>query len=197
LGAWYVNYWGIHARAVFPYAQRLRCLPAYLQQLEMESLGKHVDQQDHPISWHTSPVVWGEVGTTAQHSVFQFLHQGSHWNPADFLVVDQFTQSTDIRHRLLHAAALAQIDALAWGDALLGDARPNEPYASAPGGRAGNLIHLTDLKPAVIGALLAMYEHRCFVQSVIWDINAFDQWGVEVGKKLLQKRLDDASGKAS
>lgn len=193
LGAWYINYWGIHARAVFPYAQRLRALPAYLQQLEMESLGKHVDQQNQTIAWHTSPVVWGEVGTSAQHSVFQFLHQGTHWNPADFLLVDNMQHAPDIRHRSLYAAGLAQIDALAWGDALLGAARSDAPYAKAPGGRPGNLIHLSELSPAVLGALLAMYEHRCFVQSVIWDINAFDQWGVEVGKKLLQQRMNEQS----
>jgi glucose-6-phosphate isomerase len=198
LGLWYVNFWGIKSRAVFPYAQRLRNLAPYLQQLEMESLGKRVDLNGQALTFDSSPVVWGEVGTTAQHSVFQFLHQGSHWNPADFLVVGEFAGASDRRHRLLHAAALAQVDALAMGDSVLGQERSTAAYAIAPGGRPSNLISLPSLDARSLGALLAMYEHRCFVQSVIWNINAFDQWGVEVGKKLLQQRLDQnplASGK--
>lgn len=198
LGLWYVNFWGIKSRAVFPYAQRLRNLAGYLQQLEMESLGKRVDLNGHALAFDSSPVVWGEVGTTAQHSVFQFLHQGTHWNPADFLVVSEFADAPDRRHRLLHAAALAQVDALAWGDSVLGKERSTAAYAIAPGGRPTNLISLPALDAHTIGALLALYEHRCFVQSAIWNINAFDQWGVEVGKKLLQQRLDQnprASGK--
>ncbi len=198
LGLWYVNFWGIKARAVFPYAQRLRNLAPYLQQLEMESLGKRVDLKGQALAWDTSPVVWGEVGTTAQHSVFQFLHQGTHWNPADFLVVGEYANSPDRRHRLLHAAALAQVDALAWGDSVLGKERSTASYAIAPGGRPSNLISLPVLDARSVGALLALYEQRCFVQSAVWNINAFDQWGVEVGKKLLQQRLDQnplASGK--
>jgi glucose-6-phosphate isomerase len=190
LGLWYVNFWGIKARAVFPYAQRLRNLAPYLQQLEMESLGKRVDQNGQALGFDSSPVVWGEVGTTAQHSVFQFMHQGTHWNPADFLVVGETADSADRRHRLLYAAALAQVDALAMGDSVLGKERSTAAYAIAPGGRPSNLISLPVLDARNIGALLALYEHRCFVQSVIWNVNAFDQWGVEVGKKLLQQRLD-------
>ncbi len=190
LGVWYVNFWGSRARAVFPYAQRLRNLPPYLQQLEMESLGKRVDLDGRPLTIDTSPVVWGEVGTTAQHSVFQFMHQGTHWSPADFLVVAQHAQSDERRYRLLHAAALAQADALAWGDSILGPQRSTASYAIAPGGRPTNVISLPALEARAVGALLALYEHRTFVQSVVWNINAFDQWGVEVGKKLLQQRLD-------
>lgn len=190
LGVWYNNFWNIRARAVFPYAQRLRNLPAYLQQLEMESLGKRVDAGGHQLRLDSGPVVWGEVGTTAQHSVFQFMHQGTHWVPADFLVVAEHAQSSEPRYRMLHAAALAQADALAWGDSILGVQRSTLPYAIAPGGRPTNVISLPTLDAASVGALLAMYEQRTFVQSVIWNINAFDQWGVEVGKKLLQQRLD-------
>jgi len=190
LGVWYVNFWGVKARAVFPYAQRLRKLPAYLQQLEMESLGKRVDAAGHPLQLDTSPVVWGEVGTTAQHSVFQFMHQGTHWSPADFLVVAEHAQHVEPRYRLLHANALAQADALAWGDTILGPQRSTTAYAMAPGGRPTSVISLPTLDAASIGALLALYEQRTFVQSVIWNINAFDQWGVEVGKKLLAQRLD-------
>jgi glucose-6-phosphate isomerase len=190
LGVWYINFWNVRERAVFPYSQRLRNLPPYLQQLEMESLGKRVDVDGRPISIDTSPVVWGEVGTSAQHSVFQFMHQGTHWSPADFLVVAQHAQSDERRYRLLHAAALAQADALCWGDAILGSQRSADSYAIAPGGRPSNLISLPVLDARAVGALLALYEHRTFVQSVIWNINAFDQWGVEVGKKLLQQRLE-------
>jgi glucose-6-phosphate isomerase len=190
LGVWYVNFWGVRSRAVFPYAERLRNLAPYLQQLEMESLGKRVDCDGQVLEWDSAPIVWGEVGTTAQHSVFQFLHQGTHWNPADFLVVDQFAHSDDRRHRLLHASALAQADALACGDIALGEARATASYAIAPGGRPSNLIRLPSLDARSLGALLALYEHRCFVQSVVWNVNAFDQWGVEVGKTLLQQRLD-------
>jgi len=190
LGVWYVNFWNIRARAVFPYAQRLRSLPPYLQQLEMESLGKRVDADGRPLAIDTGPVVWGEVGTTAQHSVFQFMHQGTHWSPADFVVVAQHAASDERRCRLLHASALAQADAMASGDSVLGAERSTAAHAIAPGGRPSNIISLPALDARSVGALLALYEQRTFVQSVIWNINAFDQWGVEVGKKLLQQRLD-------
>jgi len=190
LGLWYVNFWGIRARAVFPYAQRLKNLAPYLQQLEMESLGKRVDSAGKPLTFDTSPVVWGEVGTTGQHSVFQFLHQGTHWCPADFIVIEQFAQSSERRERLLHASAIAQADALAWGDSVLGPERSTQAYAMAPGGRPSNVISLPALDAKSVGALLALYEQRTFVQSVVWNIDAFDQWGVEVGKKLLAQRVD-------
>jgi glucose-6-phosphate isomerase len=193
LGAWYVNFWGVRVRAIFPYAQRLARLPAYLQQLEMESLGKRVDRDAQLLDYDTGPVVWGEVGTSAQHSVFQFLHQGTHWSPADFIIISQFTDSLDRRQRLLNAFALAQADALALGDTTLGAARPTTPYGAAPGGRPSTVLEMETLGPRPLGALLALYEHRTFVQSVLWNINAFDQWGVEVGKKLLEQRLDNSS----
>ena len=192
LGAWYVNFWQARARGVFPYCQPLRNLAPYLQQLEMESLGKRVDIDGKPLDYDTSPVVWGEVGTTGQHSVFQFMHQGTHWSPADFIVIEQHANSADRRYRLLYQSAVTQADALAWGDSVLGAQRSTSPYAIAPGGRPSNLISLPTLDARSLGALLALYEHRTFVQSVFWNINAFDQWGVEVGKKLLQQRLDRA-----
>jgi glucose-6-phosphate isomerase len=192
LGAWYINFWGIRARAVFPYAQRLSKLPAYLQQLEMESLGKRVDMDNRVLAIDTSPVVWGETGTTGQHSVFQFLHQGSHWCPADFLVVRSHAEHEDRRYRLLHAAAYAQADALALGDQVLGAQRSTQTFAVTPGGRASSVISVPELDARSVGALLALYEQRTFVQSVVWNINAFDQWGVEVGKKLLAQRVDQS-----
>jgi glucose-6-phosphate isomerase len=190
LGVWYVNFWDCRSRAVMPYAQRLRHLPAYLQQLEMESNGKRVDRNDRPVDYDTSPVVWGEAGTTAQHSVFQFLHQGTFFCPVDFVTCAGFERSPVERERLLYANALAQADALALGESALAASAAAKPeYAIVPGDRPSNFITLPRLDAASIGALLALYEHRTFVQGVLWNINSFDQWGVEIGKLLLKQRL--------
>jgi len=187
LGVWYVNFWGVTSRAVVPYAQPLARLPAYLQQLEMESLGKRVDRDGAELAIDTAPVVWGEVGTNAQHSVFQFLHQGTGWVPLDIVTSAEHDASGDQRLRLLNQFALAQADALAWGDALLGE-ESVPPHRAAPGNRPSTLIRLPRLDARSVGALLALYEQRTFVQSVVWNINAFDQWGVEIGKQLLARR---------
>ena len=192
LGVWYVNFWGCRSRAVMPYAQRLRHLPAYLQQLEMESNGKRVDRDGRLLDHDTSPVVWGEAGTTAQHSVFQFLHQGTFFSPVDFVTAAGFESSAEPRERLLYANALAQADALALGEAALkpsGSAKP--AYAVVPGNRPSTFITLPRIDAFSVGALLALYEHRTFVQGVLWQINSFDQWGVEIGKQLLKQRLAD------
>jgi glucose-6-phosphate isomerase len=190
LGLWYVNFWGCRSRAVMPYSQRLRHLPAYLQQLEMESNGKRVDRDGRPLDYDTSPVVWGEAGTTAQHSVFQFLHQGTFFSPVDFITCAAFERSAVERERLLYANALAQADALAFGEAALAPSTSTKPeYAIVPGNRPSNFITVPRLDARSIGALLALYEHRSFVQGVLWNINSFDQWGVEIGKLLLKQRL--------
>jgi len=187
LGIWYVNFWGAGSRAVIPYAHRLRHLPAYLQQLEMESLGKSVDQAGAPLAIDTAPVVWGEVGSNAQHSVFQLLHQGTGWVPLDILLVTSNESGGDSRLRLLNRFAVAQADALAYGSEVLGDAeRP--AHALAPGNRPSTLLWLPQLDAHSVGAVLALYEHRTFVQSVVWNINAFDQWGVQIGKELMARR---------
>ncbi len=190
LGAWYVNFWGCRTRAVMPYAQRLRHLPAYLQQLEMESNGKRVGRDGEALAIDTSPVVWGEAGTTAQHSVFQFLHQGTFFSPVDFVTCSAFEHSAEPRERLLYANALAQADALALGEAALqASARAKPAYAVVPGNRPSSFITVPRIDARSIGALLALYEHRTFVQGVLWQINSFDQWGVEIGKQLLKQRL--------
>jgi glucose-6-phosphate isomerase len=189
LGVWYVNFWDVDTRAVVAYAHRLRRLPAYLQQLEMESLGKRVDREGAELSIGTAPVVWGEVGTNAQHSVFQFLHQGTGWVPLDIVMIDDHEQSEEPRLRLLNRFALAQADALAWGDALLGD-EPLPPHRATPGNRPCTLIRLPHLDARSLGALLALHEHRAFVQAAVWNINAFDQWGVEIGKQLMARRIE-------
>jgi glucose-6-phosphate isomerase len=188
LGVLYVNAFGIRARAVMPYTQRLRYMPAYLQQLEMESLGKRVSRDGDLLHYSTSPVVWGEVGTNGQHSVFQFLHQGSDPCPVDFITCRRFENSQDVRERLLYANALAQADALALGDDVL-DSPAATSHAECPGNRPSTFITIPDLSPRSVGALLALHEHRTFVQSVVWGINAFDQFGVEIGKKLLAQRV--------
>jgi glucose-6-phosphate isomerase len=173
-----------------PYAQRLKHLPGYLQQLEMESNGKRVDRDGNVVGYDTAPVVWGEVGTTAQHSVFQLLHQGSHWMPVDFVTSAAFATSSNERERLLYQNALAQADALAHGDRVLDAAvRPTAKYAEAPGNRPSTFISLPSIDARSLGALLATYEHRTFVQGVVWNINSYDQWGVEIGKRLLSQRL--------
>jgi len=190
LGVWYVNFWGCRSRAVMPYAQRLRHLPAYLQQLEMESNGKRVDRDGNLLDYDTSPVVWGEAGTTAQHSVFQFLHQGTFFSPVDFVTTAGFENSGDERERLLYANALAQADALALGEAALKASASAKPtYAIVPGNRPSTFVTLPRIDAFSVGALLALYEHRTFVQGVLWQINSFDQWGVEIGKQLLKQRL--------
>ena len=192
LGVWYVNFWGCRSRAVMPYAQRLRHLPAYLQQLEMESNGKRIDRDDRPLDYDTSPVVWGEAGTTAQHSVFQFLHQGTFFAPVDFVTSAAFATSAASAERLLYQNALAQADALALGEAALkSTGRSKPPHATVPGNRPSTFITLPRLDAFSLGALLALYEHRTFVQGVVWQINSFDQWGVEIGKQLLMQRLAD------
>jgi glucose-6-phosphate isomerase len=193
LGVWHVNFWGMQSRAVVPYAHRLRQLPAYLQQLEMESLGKRVDRAGAPLAIDTSPVVWGEVGSNAQHSVFQCLHQGTVPVPLDILLVASNETGDDPRLRMLNRFATAQADALAWGDEVLGGP-PRPAHAVAPGNRPSTLLRLPRLDATSIGALLALYEHRAFVQSAVWNINAFDQWGVEIGKQLMARRAKEAPG---
>lgn len=192
LGVWYVNFWGCRSRAVMPYAQRLRHLPAYLQQLEMESNGKRVDRDGRALAYDTSPVVWGEAGSTAQHSVFQFLHQGTFFAPVEFVTCAAFEHSAERRERLLHMNALAQADALALGEAALpstGAAKPG--YAIVPGNRPSTFVTVPRIDAFSLGALLAHYEQRTFVQGMLWQINPFDQWGVEIGKQLLKQRLSD------
>jgi glucose-6-phosphate isomerase len=189
LSVWQTNFWGAASRAVFPYASRLRLLAAYLQQLEMESLGKSVDRTGMPLAYSTGNVVWGDVGSVAQHSVFQFLHQGTQAVPVEFIVDDSMRGGTR-RERLLHANALAQAEALAFGDAALGG-DSLEPHARVAGNRPSTIVHLPRVDAGSLGALLALYEHRVFVQSVLWHIDAFDQWGVELGKRLLARRIKE------
>jgi glucose-6-phosphate isomerase len=178
LDVWYRDFHGFASRSVAPYHSALRRLPAYLQQLEMESNGKRVDAQGRALSVATSPVVWGEPGTNGQHAYFQMLHQGADVIPVEFIAVKEAAHSLEGHHEQLLANALAQAQALMEGKA---DAGGHKDF---PGNRPSTFFILDRLDPASFGALIAMYEHRVFTSGSIWGINSFDQWGVELGKVL-------------
>jgi glucose-6-phosphate isomerase len=182
LGAWNVNFLGMHAHAVLPYAHRLRLLPAYLQQLEMESNGKGVDRDGRPVAYATGPVLFGAEGTPAQHAFMQLLHQGTPPVAADF--IDASVNGT------LSANLRAQADALAYGtNAGTGDAEL-PPHRRHPGNRPSSILTFRSFGPRDLGRLIALYEHKVFTQGVLWNINSFDQWGVELGKQMAQRILD-------
>ena len=187
---WNRNGLGAASHAVMPYDQRLALLPGFLQQLVMESLGKSVRTDGSPVPVHTVPVLWGGAGTNAQHSFFQALHQGTDILPADFIGVVRPAHGFDHNHHALLANLLAQSEALANGSP------SDDPHKRYPGGRPNTLLLLDELTPFSLGALLAMYEHSVYVQSVLWSINAFDQWGVELGKKIAGELLPAVAGDA-
>ena len=182
LGIWNINFLGIHAHAVLPYAHRLRQLPAYLQQLEMESNGKSVDREGRSVGYATAPVLFGAEGTPAQHAFMQLLHQGPQPVAADF--IDGSVSET------LRANLHAQADALAYGtNAGTGDAELPS-YRRHQGNRPSSILTFRQFTPKDLGRLLALYEHKVFTQGVLWNINSFDQWGVELGKQLAQRILN-------
>ena len=197
LGVWYGSVLGAASHAVLPYEQHLQRFPAYLQQLEMESNGKRVDREGRPADWETAPVVWGEPGTNGQHAFFQLLHQGTRLISADFLVGIQSHDELGDHHRLLVANCLAQSEALMRGKTeaevraeLQAQGHASEaierlaPHKVFPGNRPSTTIMYRKLGPRTLGMLLAMYEHRVFTMAAVWNLNAFDQWGVELGKQL-------------
>jgi len=177
LAHWNRNALGCGSHAVLPYTQRLARLPAYLQQLEMESLGKRVTLAGEPVTAATGAVIWGEPGSNAQHSFFQLLHQGTAEVSADFLLPLAAAADPEA-DELVIANCLAQVQAL-----MAGRDSP-EPHRAYPGSRPLSLLAFARLDPATLGALIALYEHKVFVESVLWDINPFDQWGVEFGKSI-------------
>jgi glucose-6-phosphate isomerase len=179
---WHRNVCAYPAQAVIPYDHRLRSLPSYLQQLVMESNGKSVDRQGNFIAYDTSPAIFGEPGTDAQHSLFQMFHQGSDIVPLCFIGVIQPDHDDSEAHAALMANMLAQATALATGTAGLGNEDVQDVNRHMPGERPSEIILMDRLTPFSLGQLLALYEHKVFVESVIWDINAFDQFGVELGK---------------
>ncbi len=189
LGIWYINFFGAETHAVLPYDRYLWRLPAYCQQLDMESNGKSVDHDGKPVSYATGPVIWGEPGTNGQHAFFQLIHQGTRRIPCDFIGFDCSLNPRDGHHDLLMANFFAQTEALAFGrtaEEVAAEGVPAQQVAhrTFPGNHPTNTLLAERLTPATLGALIALYEHKVFVQGSVWRINSFDQWGVELGKEL-------------
>jgi glucose-6-phosphate isomerase len=187
--------------AVLPYDQYLKRFPAYLQQLTMESNGKHVTLDGSKVSYETGPIYWGEPGTNGQHSFYQLIHQGTRLVPCDFIAFHRSLNPLGRHHDLLLANVFAQTEALAFGKTAEevkqeGTADWLVPHRVFEGNRPSNTILADRLTPAVLGQLVALYEHAVFTQSVIWDIDAFDQWGVELGKVLAQRIVPELEGQA-
>ena len=192
LAVWYVNFFNASSQAVLPYSQYLKRFPAYLQQLTMESNGKRVNLAGQVVNYRTGPVYWGEPGTNGQHSFYQLLHQGNGLIPCDFIGFSQALNPVGRQHDLLMANLFAQAEALAFGKT--SDESRAEgisdwlvPHRSFPGNRPSSLLLLDRLNPYNLGRLVALYEHSVFTQGVIWDIDSFDQWGVELGKVLANR----------
>ncbi len=196
LGIWYNNFWGAESHAILPYDQYLHRFAAYFQQGDMESNGKSVDNQGEKINYQTGPIIWGEPGTNGQHSFYQLIHQGTKMIPCDFIGFAKSHNPVSDHHPKLMANFFAQTAALAFGKTLDEVKAEGVPDALAPfkvfeGNHPTNTIMARQLTPYVLGQLIAMYEHKIFVQGVIWNINPYDQWGVELGKVLASKILPD------
>ncbi|TWD26995.1 glucose-6-phosphate isomerase [Streptomyces sp. T12] len=200
LGIWYNNFHDAQSHAVLPYSHYLSKFTAYLQQLDMESNGKYVGRDGHEVDWQTGPVVWGTPGTNGQHAYYQLIHQGTKLIPADFIgfaePVDELSEGLAAQHDLLMANFFAQTQALAFGktpDEVRGEGVPEElvPHKTFRGNHPTTTILATELTPSVLGQLIALYEHKVFVQGAVWNIDSFDQWGVELGK-VLAKRVEPA-----
>ena len=192
IGVWYLNCFGAETQAVLPYNDYLARFPAYLQQLDMESNGKSVTLSGEPVDMTTGPVVWGTPGTNGQHAYYQLIHQGTRLIPADFIGFLEPNHQVGPHHDLLMANLFAQTEALAFGKtaeevAAEGVAPALVPHRTFPGNRPTNTILAPKLSPRILGELVAIYEHKVLTQGVIWGINSFDQWGVELGKALAQK----------
>jgi glucose-6-phosphate isomerase len=204
LGVWYNNFFGTQSYAILPYDQYLHRLPAYLQQADMESNGKHVNRDGEIVDYSTGPILWGEPGTNGQHAFFQLLHQGTTLVPADFLAPMETHNPIGEHHRILLSNFFAQTEALMRGKtseearAELRASRMERealerllPHKVFEGNRPTNSLLLRKVTPRILGALIALYEHKIFVQGIIWQINSFDQWGVELGKQLAKVILPE------
>jgi len=201
LSIWNNNFLDAHTQTVLPYDQYLRYFPAYLQQLGMESNGKHTDQAGQRVLYQTAPIYWGERGTNGQHSFYQLIYQGTRLVPCDFIGFCQSLNPLDHQHAKLMANLFAQTQALAFGktrEEILDEGTPERlvPYRVFEGNRPSNTLLAERLTPGILGALVALYEHSVFTQGVIWNIDSFDQWGVELGKTMTQTLLPEleASG---
>ena len=196
LGVWYNNFFGAQTVAVLPYEQYLKRFPAYLQQLTMESNGKHVTLEGTEVDYQTGPIYWGEPGTNGQHSFYQLIHQGTRLIPCDFIAFVQPLNPLGRHHDMLLANVFAQTEALAFGktpEEVKAEGTPDwlVPHRVFQGNRPSNTILAERLTPATLGKLVALYEHSVFTQGTIWNINSFDQWGVELGKALAQRIIPE------
>jgi glucose-6-phosphate isomerase len=196
LTVWYNNFFGAQTLGVMPYSSHMRRFPAYLQQLQMESNGKHVDLHSQHVSVQTGPIIWGEPGTDGQHSFYQLLHQGTKLVPCDFIGFCRPLSPLVDQHNLLMANLFAQAEALAFGktaEELTAEGSPafQTPFRVTEGNRPSNVILTDALNPFSLGALVALYEHSVFTQGAIWSIDSYDQWGVELGKVLAQRIIPE------
>jgi glucose-6-phosphate isomerase len=201
LAVWYNDFFGAQTVAVLPYDQYLKRFPAYLQQLTMESNGKHVTLEGTPVDTDTSPIYWGEPGTNGQHSFYQLIHQGTRLIPCDFIAFAQPLNKLGEHHDMLLANVFAQGEALAFGKTeaeVRAEGTPDwlVPHRLFAGNRPSNTLLLDRLTPAALGKLVALYEHSVFVQGTIWQIDSFDQWGVELGKQLAQRIIPELTSAA-
>ncbi len=201
LAVWYNDFFGAETVGVFPYEQYLKRFPAYLQQLTMESNGKHVTLDGGRVSCDTGPIYWGEPGTNGQHSFYQLIHQGTRLIPCDFIAFGQSLNPLGQQHDMLLANVFAQGEALAFGktpEEVRAEGSPDwlVPHRTFEGNRPSNTILLQRLTPATLGKLVALYEHSVFTQGAIWHIDSFDQWGVELGKVLASRIIPELDGKA-
>ena len=208
LGVWYIDFFGADSQVTLVYDDYLRSLPDYLQQLDMESNGKSIDREGQAVTVNTGPILWGGLGNNGQHAFYQLLHQGTHLVPADFLAPAHSPNPIGEHHAILLANCLAQAEALMVGKTEAQARAELEqqglsaaelekllPYKVFPGNRPSTSLFYKRLTPQVLGALLALYEHKVFVQGAIWNINSFDQWGVELGKQLANAILPELQGK--
>jgi glucose-6-phosphate isomerase len=201
IGIWYNNFFGAETVAILPYDQYLERLPAYLQQLDMESDGKHVDLEGHVVNYQTGPIIWGQPGTNGQHAFYQLIHQGTKLIPCDFIGFTQTLNPLRPHHDLLMANFFAQTEALAFGKTAEevkadGVAAFQVPHRTFEGNHPTNTILTERLAPETLGKLIALYEHKVFVQGTIWNINSFDQWGVELGKVLANRIIPELESAA-
>ncbi len=178
LSFWYQQFFNGNSQAIIPYSHNLKTLPAFLQQLDMESLGKSISEKGMPLDYSTGSIIWGSEGSNSQHSFHQLLHQGSHFIPIDFIVSAKPDYPENKNHYLLYTQCLAQSRSLMLGN------HSNRSEANCAGNKPSNTLVLKEINPNSIGALIALYEHKIFTLSILLEINAFDQWGVEVGKHI-------------
>ena len=200
LAVWYNDFFGAQTVAVLPYEQYLKRFPAYLQQLTMESNGKHVTLAGTPVDCQTGPIYWGEPGTNGQHSFYQLIHQGTRLIPCDFIAFGQALNPLDRHHDILLANVIAQAEALAFGktsEQVKAEGTPDwlVPHRVFEGNRPSNTVLMERLTPSGLGKLVALYEHSVFTQGTIWNIDSFDQWGVELGKVLAQRIIPELESK--